>query len=100
MYEEFRLKLIESLPMDDVYFLGLLRKQKLFPGSLLERVKSKATKADKNDLFLSNAIEPSLDIGKFEPLNKLLTVMRDEEYLKDDLMKSLSAEIVEEIGTG
>ena len=90
---DFRIKLMTSLPMGDPIFLELLRKHNLFPGDLQEQVKAKTTIAEKNAWFLENAIEPSLLLEKTEPLRTLLTVMSDDDYLKSDLLKELSAEM-------
>ena len=90
VYERFRMQLVTSLSMDDVIFLGLLRERNLFPGDLYEELQTEKTTARKAALFLDKAIQPFLDIGDFEPLNKLLTVMSDETYLKNDALKQLA----------
>ena len=97
MFRDLRIKLITSLPMDDVIFIELLSRENLFSGSLKEQIQGKTTKSQKADLFLDSAIQPSIDIGQFECLNKLLTVMSDEVYLKDDSLKQLAAEINEKV---
>ena len=91
VYESFRMQLVTSLSMDDVIFLGLLRERSLFPGDLYEELHLDKTPVKKAALFLDKAIQPFLDIGDFEPLNKLLTVMSDETYLKNDALKQLAA---------
>ena len=85
------MQLVTSLSMDDVIFLGLLRERNLFPGDLYEDLQTEKTTARKAVLFLDKAIQPFLDINDFEPLNKLLTVMSDETYLKNDALKLLAA---------
>ena len=85
------MQLVTSLSMDDVIFLGLLRERNLFPGDLYEDLQTEKTTARKAVLFLDKAIQPFLDINDFEPLNKLLTVMSDETYLKNDALKQLAA---------
>ena len=74
IFKDFRIKLIKSLPMNDATFIELLNRENLFSGSLKEQIQGK----DKADLFLDEAIQPSIDIDQFECLNKLLTVMSDE----------------------
>ena len=91
------MQLITSLPMDDVIFLGLLRQKKLLPGNLNYQVQlAEKTSTQKAALFLDKAVDPSIDIGEFESFNKLLTVMSDDAYLKNDSLKQLANKIKEE----
>ena len=83
--------------MDDVIFLGLLRQKHLLPGDLKGEVQAEKTVARKAELFLGKAIEPSIDVGEFEPFSKLLTAMSDEVYLNDDSLKQLAAKINQEL---
>ena len=91
------MQLITSLSMDDVIFSGLLREKNLLPGDLNGEVQAEKTAAKKVSLFLDKAIEPSIDIGEFEPLDKLLTVMSDETYLKSDPLKQLAEKMRQEL---
>ena len=91
------MKLISSLSMDDVIFVGLLKEKNLLPGDLNDEIEAKRTKAQKATLFLDKVIDPAIGIGEFEPLNKLLTVMSDEEYLKDSQLKQLANEIKQKL---
>ena len=91
------MQLITSLSMDDVIFLGLLREKSLLPGNLNDEIQAERTKARKAVLFLDKVVDPSIDIGEFEPLIKLLTVMSDDVYLKNDLLKQLANKIKEEL---
>ena len=79
--------------MNDPIFLGLLREQDLFFGDLEEKVQTMGTKAEKTDWFLDHAIQRGLDIEMTEPLQKLLTVMSNDEYLKDKSLRELAAEV-------
>ena len=97
VFKDFRIKLIKSLPMNDAIFIELLNRENLFSGSLKEQIQGKAAKSDKAGLFLDETIQPSIDIGQFECLNKLLTVMSDEEYLINDPLKQLAAKLREKI---
>lgn len=89
--------MLESLPMDDVVFLELLKYQKLFPGDLKQQVQARATRMEKALWFLDNAIACPLNINNFEPLCKLLTVMTDEMYLNNDSLKQLATKIEQEL---
>ena len=92
------MQLITSLSMDDVIFLGLLREKNLLPGNLNDQVKlAEKTSAQKAALFLDEVVDPSIDVGEFEPLNTLLTVMSDDVYLKNDSLKQLANKIKEEL---
>ena len=91
------MKLITSLPTEDVIFSGLLRQKNLFPADLRGQVQAKTTRAEKNELFLEKIIEPSLAIGDSKPLSDLFTVMSDEEYVNNDALKRLATEIKEKL---
>lgn len=97
MCDEFRIKLMVSLPMSDAIFLELLRKQDLFPGNLQEQVEAKDTQAEKTAWFLDHAIKPALDVDIMKPLHKLLTVMSDAKYINSDLLKELAAKIQQQL---
>ena len=94
VYEIFRMRLIRSLPMDEVEFLGLLREQNLLYADLNEQIQATSTRADKVELFLEKAIERSFSIDDCEPFNNLLTVM---SHLNNDPLKQLAAKICQEI---
>lgn len=83
--------------MHDVVFLELLNDQDLFPGDLREQVQAKATRMEKAVWFVDNAIDRSLYINDFKPLCKLLTVMADKSYLKNDSLKQLAADIEQQL---
>ena len=97
VYRDFHLKLLESLPMHEAAFLELIKDQDLFSGDLAEQVQAKVTRMEKAAWFLDNAIDCPVRIDKFEPLLKLLTVMADEVYLKNDFLKQLAVEIEQEL---
>ena len=97
MYRDFSLKLLESLPMDDVVFLELLKDHNLFSGDLKEQVQARATRREKAVWFLDNAIDRPLSIDNFEPLCKLLTVMTDEVHLNNDSLKQLAYTMKQEL---
>ena len=91
------MQLITSLSMDDVILLGLLREKSLLPGNLNDEILAEKTRAQKAALFLDKVVDPSIDIGEFAPLNKLLTVMSDDAYLKNDSLMQLANKIKEEL---
>ena len=97
MYREYYVKLMKSLPMNDILFFGLLKRHNLLPGHLQEQIQSKPTEAERTAWFLDHAIEPSLNIDENAPLCKLLAIMSDETDLKSDLLKQLAAEIAEKL---
>ena len=84
---------MSSLAMNDVIFLGLLREKHLLPGNLNDEIQVERTSADKAALFLDEVIDRAISISEFEPLNKLLTVMSDEQFLNNDSLKQLANEI-------
>ena len=94
VYEIFRMRLIRSLPMDEVEFLGLLREQNLLYADLNEQIQATSTTADKVELFLKKAIERSFSVDDCEPFNNLLTVM---SHLNNDPLKQLAARMCQEI---
>ena len=89
---------MKLMSMGDVIFLGLLREKNLLPGNLYDELQlAERTKAQKATLFLDKVIDPAIGIGEFEPLNKLLTVMSDEEYLNDPQLKQLANNIKQKL---
>ena len=97
VFTDYRIKLMKSLPMGDALFLELLRKQGLLPGDLQEQVQAETTNANKVAWFLNHSVEPSLNVDIMEPLHKLLTVMNDDEYVNDDLLRTLAAQIAQKL---
>ena len=97
VYEKFRVKLIKALPMDDVIFLGLLRREKMLHGDLSEQIQKKETVKEKAAWFLDKAIEPSLCTSDFKSLKTLLTVMSDEEDLDNIFLKEFATTIKQEL---
>ena len=83
--------------MHDAAFLELIKDQDLFSGDLAEQVQAKVTRMEKAAWFLDNAIDCPVRIHKFEPWFKLLTVMANEVYLKNDSLKQLAVEIEQEL---
>ena len=79
VYESFRIKLITTMPMNDVLFSSLLREQNLLPSDLGEQVQTKATRTEKATWFLDKAIEPYIYIGDVKPLRNLLATIIKEE---------------------
>ena len=97
MYRDFHLQMLESLPMDDVVFLELLKQQNLFPGDLKQQVQARATRMEKALWFLDNAVYGPLSIDNLEPLCKLLTVMTDKIYLNSDSLKQLATKFEQKL---
>ena len=83
--------------MDDVIFITLLDQQYLFTYDLREQVMAKTTRREKARCFLDSAIERSLNIDNFKPLQKLLTVMTDKTQIKDSSLEQLATEIVQQL---
>ena len=77
--------------------LELIKDQDLFSGDLAEQVQARVTRMEKAAWFLDNAIDWLVLIDKFEPLFKLLAVMADEVYLKNDYLRQLAVEIEQEL---
>lgn len=97
VYEDVRMQLIRSLPMDNVIFLGLLREQKLLSVELKEQLEAKFTAATKTDLFLEKTIERSLyNVDDCKPLHDLLKVMSNES-LNNDSLKELATKICQKM---
>ena len=88
---------MQTLPMDDAIFLEVLSMENLLSTDLKEKIKGTTTTANKVDLFLDEVIQPSVDTGQFEPFNKLLSVMSDEEYVNRDYLSKLAEQIREKI---
>ena len=73
----FYAKLVKSLPMTDAHFRAALVSKQLFCGDLLDQVDLKRTNAEKNEHFLTNAIDPALNVGATNIFVNLLQVMEN-----------------------
>ena len=93
-YEGYVEKLVKCLPMDDVFFIAKLCKNKLLPGDTENKLTSLSTEADKAWYFLSHVIKPALEIGNTIGFTNLLAVMKECSY---DYVQTLSREINDEI---
>ena len=80
VFQQFYSELVDKLPMDDVRFIAKLYSEGLLPGNLKSEVKSQKTSAEKAALFLDSVIEPSVTSDGGSNFDKLLNVMRDNEY--------------------
>ena len=96
VYTSYMLKLVTSLPMNDVVFIAELSTNNLLPGNMEATVISLSTLADKSSHFLSNVIRPALDSGFTGGFDKLLNIMESSEYLH---VQALAAEIKAEISS-
>jgi len=76
VYNEFNVELVRILPLKDPIFIATLTKENFFSGNLKLEVIATPTQADATTLFLCKAIEPSLEVGNREPLDRLLLVMK------------------------
>ena len=80
VFQQFYLKLVKTLPMNDVIFMAGLYSRDLLPDDLKEHVESLATSAKKASYFLDHVIKPSITIGDARRFDNLLNVMEDSEY--------------------
>ena len=77
VYKQFYVKLVNTLPMDDVTFIASLYSRDLLPGDTKLVINSLSTQAEKAAYFLDHVIEPLVG---FSRLNKLLEVMENSGY--------------------
>ena len=91
VFNRFSIKLLISLPMQDVIFLTALDSRGLFPGDLKDQVKAKAATSSAQAAyhFLNIKIEKDLKIGNNESLFKLLSAM--EEFSEE--LRTLAQDI-------
>ena len=90
VYRKFYAKLIQSLPLTDAHFRAALVSKQLFYGDLFDQVDLKRTNAEKNEHFLTNAIDPCLNVGTTNVFVSLLQVM---ESFDSPTLKSLARDI-------
>ena len=88
VYKKYYAKLVQSLPLTDAHFRAALVSKQLFCGDLLDQVEAKRTNAERNEHFLTNTINPSLNVGIISLFANLLQVMKnfDSPILKVWLM--------------
>ena len=75
IYGRFYEKLVQVLPLTDAHFRAALVSKQMFHGDLLCQVDAKETNAEKNEHFLTNTIDCSMNIGIISPFITLLQVM-------------------------
>ena len=90
VYKRFYEKLVQSLPLTDAHFRAALVSKQLFYGNLFDQVDAKGTNAEKNEHFLTNTIDPSLNVGITSLFVSLLQVM---ENFDSPTLKSLANDI-------
>ena len=79
VYKKFYAKLVQSLPLTDAHFRAALMSKQLFCCDLLNQVNLKRTNAEKSEHFLTNTIDPSLNVGTTDLFEKLLQVMENSD---------------------
>lgn len=100
VYKRFYAKLVQSLPLTDAHFRAALVSNQMFYGELLDQVDAKRANAEKNEHFLTNTIDTSLDVGITKPFMILLQVMEnfDSPTLKH-LAKDINTELLTDTST-
>ena len=78
------------MPLADAHFRAVLVSKQMFSGDLLDQVDTKETNAEKNEHFLTNTIDTSLNVGITDPFISLLQVM---EGFGSVTLKSLAEDI-------
>ena len=88
VYKNYYAKLVQSLPLTDAHFCAALISKQLFCGDLIDQVEAKRTNVERNEHFLTNTINPSLNVGIISLFANLLQVMKnfDSPILKVWLM--------------
>ena len=94
VYTSFITKLVKNLPMNDKSFIKKLSDEHFLPGNTQNKMESLPTQAEKSLYFLSNIIEPSLDIGITGSFDTFLDIMQSH---KDTDVQELAALIKDEI---
>lgn len=80
VFQQFYLKLVKTLPMNDDIFVAGLFSCGLLPDNIKDHVESLATSARKASYFLDHVIKPSVTSCIGSSFDELLNVMEDSEY--------------------
>ena len=96
VYTSFIAKLVRNLPMNDESFLKKLSDEHFLPGNTHSKIQSLPTQAEKSLYFLSDIIEPSIDIGITSSFDTLLNIM---ESNKDTDVQMLAATIKDKLAS-
>lgn len=76
VYFRHKRQLLRILPLEDPFFIAELQGNGLLRhGNLVHVINSERTRASKVDVFLTTAIEPSVECDETTELEKLLFVM-------------------------
>ena len=87
--KSFGVRLVQTLPMQDAYFIAELNSAGLLPGNMKAKVLSLSTSACRADSFMDEVIIPDVE-NNTTNLYKLLAVMGK---FNNDAVKNLAAEI-------
>ena len=90
VFQQFYVKLVKKLPIDDSLFTAELFAHGLLPGDLKQKIKAEKTPVDKATCFLDHKISSDVTAGNSTSFNKLLDVMEDSG---NDSLKELAEEI-------
>ena len=90
VFQQFYVKLVKKLPMDDSLFTAELFACGLLPGDLKQQINAKNTPVDKATCFLDHKISSDVSVDNSTSFNKLLDVMEDGG---NDSLKELAEEI-------
>ena len=90
VFQQFYVKLVKKLPMDDSLFTAELFAHGLLPGDLKQQIKAEKTPVDKATYFLDHKISSDVSVDNSTSFNKLLDVMEDS---RNDSLKELAKEI-------
>ena len=94
LYNEYSVKLIQCLPMDDKLFINALRTNKLLPPVIESRIKALNSGLDQSSYFLDNVIKAGLIIDDSSSFYKLLSVMQKSSHLHvENLGREIEARI-------
>ena len=77
VFQQFYVKLVSLLPMNDSLFLAELFKCGLLSMNFKEEMEAKITRANKAAFFLDHRINSELSAGYSESFTKLLNLMED-----------------------
>ena len=83
VFQQFYVKLVRKLPMDDPLFTAELFTCGLLPGDLKQQIKAEKTRAHKATCFLDDRINSDVSVGNSISFNKLLDVMEKYNGLKE-----------------
>ncbi|XP_065898770.1 basement membrane-specific heparan sulfate proteoglycan core protein-like isoform X3 [Dysidea avara] len=91
--KEYQVRLVSSLPMDDLIFVAMLEKSNFFVGNHKATMQAKQTKVDKASYFLDYIVERHVDVYFIRLLNVMEVFGGNGQSLAREIKENLGISV-------